>query len=244
MVERDKKGSFAILKTSQDQPKHFFGVERQYLFREGSIRSLESKSTGATPPPIYEDDLRKLRVGKFEFTPTYYHHKNRLQVVIRRVTCYPLYQSLQTGAYIYVVAYLLPDRTDYFESDLQQICEDNLVDEMCEFVVSYEDLQDRLLRFEIHVCDRFSRHRLICEQTFKLSKGEFSEYEDTSLEKLKFEECETVVDKKVRLLFYFLKGGFLYYGPRARPIYCIIAYHIEALDEICPKMQSYFQNIH
>eukprot|EP00794_Sanderia_malayensis_P012641 gene12641-13939_t len=193
-AERDKKGTFVILKHPTEKtgaPQHYFGTEKQYIYHEGSIRSIDTKSIATTPPPMYDEDLRKLRVGTFEFTPTYYHHKKRLQVVIRRVTVYPLLQSLETSAYLYVIAVLLPDRSDYFESELQQICEDNLIDEMCEFVVSYDELKNRLLKFEIHVCDRFSRQRMIGEKTYSLNISEDSNSTESSFEKIEFEECLT-----------------------------------------------------
>ena len=191
-LERDKRGSFKklkeMIKNEDVQPQ--FGEPKEYLYNEGSLRSLESKSSSsATPPRESSEDLRKVRVGKFEFTPTFYHDRTRLQIVIRRVTCYPVYQSLQGVAYLYIVACLLPDRKEFFESDLQQIGEDNMVDEMCEFEVQYHDIENRVLLFEIHVCDRFSRHQIIDEFRYRLLKrGEVER--DKAIEKLDFEECD------------------------------------------------------
>lgn len=168
--------------------KPSFGEQKEYLYREGSLTSMEKRSITPTPPLHHDEDLHKLRIGKFEFIPTYYHESNRLQVIIRRVTCYPVYQTLQNTAYLYVVACLLPDRKDFFESDLQQIHEDNLVDEMCEFEVLYNDIEDRMLLFEIHVCDRFSRHLIIGEFRYKLLiKHDIETKEPT--EKLEATDC-------------------------------------------------------
>ena len=190
-LERDKRGSFKklkeLIKNEDLQPQ--FGEQKAYLYNEGSLRSLESKSRSSTPPKESSEDLRKVRVGKFEFTPTYYHDRTILQIVIRRVTCYPVYQSLQGVAYLYIVACLLPDRKDFFESDLQQIGEDNMVDEMCEFEVKYHDIENRVLLFEIHICDRFSRHQIIDEFRYRLLKKRVVD-KDKTIEKLDFEECD------------------------------------------------------
>ncbi|XP_065072263.1 synaptotagmin-1-like [Rhopilema esculentum] len=191
-LERDKKGSFKKLDEKRsffkdEALKPQFGEQKEFIFQEGSFKSIESESPSATPPP-YNEDLRKLRIGKFEFTPTYYHNRKRLQVVIRRVTCYPVCQSLLNVAYLYIVACLLPDKKDFFESELQQINEDNLVDELCEFEVSYSDLDKRVLLFEIHVCDRFSRHLMISDLKYDLLKRPRTEHEESSLEKLDFKE--------------------------------------------------------
>ena len=181
-----------------------FGEQKEFIFQEGSFKSIESESPSATPPP-YNEDLRKLRIGKFEFTPTYYHNRKRLQVVIRRVTCYPVCQSLLNVAYLYIVACLLPDKKDFFESELQQINEDNLVDEMCEFEVSYADLDKRVLLFEIHVCDRFSRHLMISDLKYDLLKRPRTEHEESSLEKLDFKEHTGHGDVSCILRFGSLK---------------------------------------
>ena len=161
--------------------------EKLYITQEGRQRPFGSPSS--LPRPTHDEDIRKLRVGKFEFTPTYYHNRKRLQVVIRRVTCYPVYQSLQSIVYLYVVANLLPDLKDFFESEMQQISEDNLIDEMCEFEVPYDEIENRILHFEVHVRDRFSRHLKIKDLKYTLSKREGHEFEEASLEKLDFEEC-------------------------------------------------------
>ena len=167
----------------------------QSNFNISDFRSLDGRSGSSTPPVAASEDLRKLRVGKFEFTPTYYHDRKRLQIIIRRVTCYPVYQSLQNVAYLYIVACLLPDRRDFFESDLQQIHEDNMVDEMCEFEVAYDDIVSRVLLFEIHVCDRFSKHLIIGEFRYNLLPKQDSERE-TPIEKLDVQEC-SVTPKQV-----------------------------------------------
>ena len=189
-LESDKRGSFKKLKESaqNEAPQPHFGEQKEYLYQEGSLRSLDTKSHSSLQPTKGSEELRKIRIGKFEFTPTYYHDRVRLQIVIRRVTCYPVYQNLQNAAYLYIVACLLPDRKDFFESDLQQIDEDNMVDEMCEFEIQYSEIENRILLFEVHVCDRFSRHQIIDEFRYKVLTRQENKKEKT-IEKLDYEEC-------------------------------------------------------
>jgi len=188
-MERDKRGSFKKLnEVIKHKPVHpYFGDQKEYIYHDGSLKSLETKSSSSSPVTGGTEDLCKLRVGKFEFTPTYYHDRSRLQIVIRRVTCYPVYQNLQNIVYLYVVACLLPDRKEFFESDLQQIHEDNMVDEMCEFEVQYSEIENRTLLFEIHVCDRYSKHQIIDELRYTLIKSNEAG-KNKSIEKLDFEE--------------------------------------------------------
>ena len=211
-LESDKRGSFKKLKQKEriasDILEPQFGEAKEYLYREGSLRSLDSRSASSVSSIQHGEDLRKVCVGQFEFTPTYYHERRRLQIIIRRVSCYPVYQSMQNMAYLYVVACLLPDRRDFFESELQQIHEDNLVDEMCEFEVAYDEIEKRVLLFEIHVCDRFSKHLIIGEFRYRLLKREDSEADET-IEKIDFrEERRDSLDKVNLCKVYFHRFSF------------------------------------
>lgn len=117
---------------------------------------------------VNDEELKNIRVQDIELTSVYYAHRKRMQVNLRRLNLENIHPTLLRNAYIYWIVYLLPEKTTYFESELRPCAEENYFEEACEFEIELADISSRQLQLSVYACDRFSQHRLVNEQIFKL----------------------------------------------------------------------------
>ena len=206
-LHEDRRGVFQKLPTDEVF-KEQVHPESFYFHHEIHQKPKPEDSDSGNSKGL-DEDIAKIRVGKIEFSSVYDHIRKQLQITVRRIICYPVYQSLQDNTFIYVVVYLLPDRDAFYESELQQLQEENMIDEVCEFDVLFEEIERRVALFSVFVCDRFSRHIMIGEKQYLIKvtvEHKQALSSAVSQETLSCDEVESGISP-----FEVSKGVFLWY---------------------------------
>ena len=87
------------------------------------------------------------------------------------------------NTFLYVVTVVEPEKDVFFESDLKPVANKIIFDEKAEFDLLDSEVETRNLRVSIFACDRFSRNRLITENTYQMAlhKAEPGDEEESGI---------------------------------------------------------------
>lgn len=135
-------------------------------FSVQSAKHSEQPNLGAIKPELYKQaSIESVRsehavCGQLRYSLQYDYEAEKLAVCVIQADNLPPKDFSGTSD-PYVKIYLLPDRRQKFQSKVHRKTLNPEFHEKFVFSVSFAELADRLLQFNIYDFDRFSRHDLI-----------------------------------------------------------------------------------